>query len=138
MIMMKNFNRHSSHGHHGLKRHKLAQHTHTRGSHAFTYTVTSTQLQPRCAERQLSYNRIWNQIFILKVPEGYSEGHNVVSSLFKINPWIFVFKFVSDNRSLCVCVCVCPSQVIPQKLLKSSLSNLAQWKIFKPWHSKCT
>ena len=32
MIIMKNFNRHSSHGHHGSKRHELAQHAHSRGS----------------------------------------------------------------------------------------------------------
>ena len=34
-----------------------------------THTLTSTQLQARCAKRQLSYYRIWNQIFSLKVPE---------------------------------------------------------------------
>ena len=40
-------------------------------SQAFIHTLTSTQLQPRCAIRQLRYYRIsWNQILILKVPEG--------------------------------------------------------------------
>ena len=34
--------------------------THSRGSHAFTHTLISTQLQPRCAKRQVSYYRIWN------------------------------------------------------------------------------
>ena len=28
---------------------------------------------------------------------------------------------------VCMCMCVCPSQAIPLKQLKSSLSNLAQW-----------
>ena len=35
-----------------------------------THTLTSTQLQPRCAKHQLRYYRIWSQIFILKGPEG--------------------------------------------------------------------
>ena len=52
---MKNFNRRSSRGNHGSKRRELVQHTHSRGSHAFTHTLTSTQLQPRGAKRQLSY-----------------------------------------------------------------------------------
>ena len=64
-----NNNRRNSHGHHGSKRRELAQHAHSRGSHAFTRTLTSTQLQLRCAKRQLSYYRIWNRICILKVPE---------------------------------------------------------------------
>ena len=47
------------------------RHAHARGSHACTHTVTSTQLQPpRCTKRQLSHYRIWNRVFILKVPEG--------------------------------------------------------------------
>ena len=62
---MKNFNRRSSHGYHGSKRRELAQHAHSHGLH----TVTSTQLQSRCAKHQLSYYSIWNQIIILKVPE---------------------------------------------------------------------
>ena len=37
IIVMKNFNRRSSHGHHGSKRHELAQHAHARGLHAFTH-----------------------------------------------------------------------------------------------------
>ena len=64
------FNRRSSHGHHGSKRREPAQHAHSRASHAFTHTLTSTQTQPLCPKRQLRYYRIWNQIFILKVPEG--------------------------------------------------------------------
>ena len=67
---MKNFNRRSSHGHHGSKRLELAQDAHSRGSHAFTHTRTSTQLQPRGVKRLLSYCRIWNRVFILKVHEG--------------------------------------------------------------------
>ena len=39
-------------------------HTHVDRTH-----FTSTQLQPRGAKRQISYYRIWNQIFILEVPE---------------------------------------------------------------------
>ena len=66
------FNRHTSYDHHGSKRRELAQHAHSRGSHAFTHTrrYTPTQLQPRCAKRQLSYYIIWTPIFILNVPEG--------------------------------------------------------------------
>ena len=52
---MKNFNRCSSHCHHGSKCCELVQHVHSCGSHAFTHTLTSTQLQPRGAKRQLSY-----------------------------------------------------------------------------------
>ena len=47
IIIMKNFSRRNSHGHHGSKRRDLAQHTHSHGSHAFTHALT-TQLQPRC------------------------------------------------------------------------------------------
>ena len=45
-------------------------HTHVDRTHSLT-TLTSTQLQPRCAKCQLSY---WNQIFILKVPEEGSKS----------------------------------------------------------------
>ena len=54
MMTMKNFNRRSSHGHHGSKRRELAQHAHSRGSHSLTHFI-STQLQPRGTRRQLSY-----------------------------------------------------------------------------------
>ena len=67
---MKNFNTRSSHGHHGSKRRELAQHAHSRRSHALTHTLAPTQLQPRYAKCQLSYYIIWNQICNLKVPEG--------------------------------------------------------------------
>ena len=43
---MKEFNRRSSHGHHGSKRRELAQHAHSRVSQAFTHALTSTQLHP--------------------------------------------------------------------------------------------
>ena len=40
-----------------------------RESHAFTHTLTLTQLQPRGAKRQLSYYIIWISIFFtLNVP----------------------------------------------------------------------
>ena len=52
---MKNFDRRSSHGHHGSNRRELAQHAHSHESHAFIHTLTSTQLQPRGAKRKLSY-----------------------------------------------------------------------------------
>ena len=55
IIIMKNFNRCSSHGHHGSKLRDLVQYAHSHGSHAFTHTFTSTQLQPCGAKRQLSY-----------------------------------------------------------------------------------
>ena len=63
MIKKKNFNRSSSQGQHGSKRRKLAQHAHMDGTHiAYTHTLTSTQLQPLSAKRQLSYYRIWNRM----------------------------------------------------------------------------
>ena len=40
---------------HGSKRCELGQHAHSRGSHAFTHTVTSPQLQPCGAKRTLCY-----------------------------------------------------------------------------------
>ena len=42
-------NMRSYHDHRGSKRRELTQHAHARGSHAFTYTLTSILLQPRCA-----------------------------------------------------------------------------------------
>ena len=53
IIIMKNFNRHSFHGHHGSKRRDLAQHTHWCGSHAFlnsfgpiTALITASESAP--------------------------------------------------------------------------------------------
>ena len=43
--------------------------THSCGSHAFTHTFTSTQVQKR-AKRQLSYYRIWNQSFYFQGTRG--------------------------------------------------------------------
>ena len=34
---------------------------HSHGSHAFTHTRTSTQVQPLCVKRKLSYYIIWNR-----------------------------------------------------------------------------
>ena len=43
-----------------------------------SHTLTSTQLQPRGAKRQLSYYGIWNGCFILKVPDrALHEGRGV-------------------------------------------------------------
>ena len=53
---MKSFNRRDSHGNHGSKHRELAQHAHSHGSHSFAHTLTSTQLHPRGAKRQLSYS----------------------------------------------------------------------------------
>ena len=57
IIIMKNFNRHDSHGHHSSKRRELAQHALTwiTPIQWFTHALTSTQLQPCDAKRQLSY-----------------------------------------------------------------------------------
>ena len=45
----------TTHGHHGRE---LAQHAHSREiARTHAHTVTSTQLQPRCAKRQFSYYR---------------------------------------------------------------------------------
>ena len=55
IMIMKNFNRRDSHGHHGSKRRELAQHAHSHGSHGFTHTRASIQLKSRGAKRQLSY-----------------------------------------------------------------------------------
>ena len=61
---MKNFNRRSSSGHHGSEhREQLAQHAHSRGSHAFTHTLPSVQLQPRCAKapaQLLLFSAYWD------------------------------------------------------------------------------
>ena len=62
IIIMKNFHKRSSHGHHGSKRSELA-HTHMDRTYSLTH-LQSTQLQPRCTKRQLSYYRIRNQICI--------------------------------------------------------------------------
>ena len=39
IIIMKNFNKRSSHVDHGSKHRELAQHAHLRGPHAFTLTL---------------------------------------------------------------------------------------------------
>ena len=39
IIIMKNFNRCNSHGHHGSKRCELAQHAYSNGLHAFNHTL---------------------------------------------------------------------------------------------------
>ena len=41
-----------------------------------SHTLTSIQLQPRYAKRQLSYYTIWNKKNILKVPEGFSQSEH--------------------------------------------------------------
>ena len=61
IIIINNFSGCNSHGHHGSKRRELAQH----GSHAFTNTLTPTQVQPSCAKCQLSYYIIWNRFYFL-------------------------------------------------------------------------
>ena len=43
IIIMKNSNRRSSHGHRGSKRRERAHHAHLHGSHAFTHTLTPIQ-----------------------------------------------------------------------------------------------
>ena len=54
IIIMKNFNRRKSHGHHGSRR-RTQTDAHLHGSHAaFTHTLTSTQLQPLCTKCQLN------------------------------------------------------------------------------------
>ena len=55
---MKNFNRRDVHGHHGSKCRELAQHAHSHISHAFTHTLTSTQLQP-CGAQLLVFSAYW-------------------------------------------------------------------------------
>ena len=67
---MKNYNRRSSHGHHGSKRRELAQHAHSTWiahmhSHTYINTVTTTSLCE--AVSSVSYYRIWNLVFLLKV-----------------------------------------------------------------------
>ena len=59
IIIMKTFN-----GHHGATR------TLTWIARIHSHTFTSTQLQPRCAKRQLSCYMLWNRNYNLKVPEG--------------------------------------------------------------------
>ena len=86
-----------SHGHHGSKRHELAQHALSHGSHAFTHTLTSTQLQPRC-----SYYRIWIQIFTLKVPYFMFEklAHGLVGNgMYKLSVNPYTQTCISDALS---------------------------------------
>ena len=89
IIIMKNFNRRSSHSHHGSKRGELRKHAHSRGSHAFTHTLTSIQLQPRCAKRQLNYYIIWNRIFILKRRFEFI-SHNIIIIMIRLMSMIVV------------------------------------------------
>ena len=65
IIIMKNFNRRSSHGHHGSKRHKLAQHAHSRGSHTFTHTLYINTVTTTLCETPAQLLQIleWNFYF---------------------------------------------------------------------------
>ena len=93
------------------KRRELAQHAHSRGPHTFTRSVISTQLQPRCAKRQLSYYRIWNQFFIL-----------------------FYIQLVLQLR-LCVLVRLFLCELEPKKkcLVYFSLPASSAWRMSRPW-----
>ena len=51
LLWKRTFYRRNYHGHHGWKRRELAQYAHSRRSHAFNNTLTSTQLQPRGEKR---------------------------------------------------------------------------------------
>ena len=59
LMMMKNFNRCDSHGHHGSNCQSAAnwsnKHTHVDRTHSLTHLQSSAQLQPRCAKHQLRY-----------------------------------------------------------------------------------
>ena len=61
---MKNFNKHSSNGHHVSKRRKLAQYPQPRGLHTYINTVTTTYEAPAQLLQNLEKKNI------LKVPEG--------------------------------------------------------------------
>ena len=67
---MKNFNRPS-----WFKAQRTGA-THTHVDRTRSLTLTSTQLQPLCAKRQLTYYIIWNRTFILKVPKEGGGGAN--------------------------------------------------------------
>ena len=74
-MIKKNFNRRNSHSHHGSKRHELLQHTHSSGSYAFTVhtliiNIVTTTL---CEASAQLYYRIWNQMFVLKIPKGIAQ-----------------------------------------------------------------
>ena len=63
-MTMKKFDRRSSHGHRGSKAPLTgAARTLTWIARIHSHTLTSAQLQPRCAKRQLSYYIIWNRTF---------------------------------------------------------------------------
>ena len=84
--LMKNFNSRDSHGHHGSKRRELVQHGHSHGSHAFTHTVTSTQLQPRGAKRRLIDILILNSQSSTEVISGRS-----ISQFYPLGIYMFVY-----------------------------------------------
>ena len=69
IIVMKNFNRRSSHGHHGSKRHELAPHALTWIAHIHSHTYMNTVTTTLCeVPAQLLQNL--ESILILKVPQG--------------------------------------------------------------------
>ena len=88
LIIMKNFNRRSSHGHHGSKAPRTgATRTHVDRTHSLirhTYTYQHNRVMRK---RQLSYYTIWNRIFTLKVgpPEvhiGYKSSPSLIIVIF--------------------------------------------------------
>ena len=67
MIIMKNFNRRSSHEHHGSNAANWCNtHTHVDRTRSSTHTHTSTQLQPSGVKRQLGYGcyRVWSCVCV--------------------------------------------------------------------------
>ena len=68
----------------------------------------------------LQMNASWHYLFFCQMLASVQIFPPTVSFLFAKQ----TLRKITD-LSLCVCDCVCPSQAIPQKLLKSSSSNLA-------------
>ena len=89
---------------------KLAQHAQSRGSHAFTHTLTSTQLQPHCVKRQLSYYKVWNQILF----EG-TRGRGSTLEYPEITPNRLPVNrnAICHNNATQVCTAACPLIKMP-------------------------
>ena len=87
---MKNFNRCSSHGHHGSQsqRHKMVQHAHSHGSHAFThtlYTNTVTTTWCKAPTQLLFFSACWVFLSFHHPPNS-----DIDYRIFNMHTWSFL------------------------------------------------
>ena len=130
IIIMKNFNRRDSHGHHGSQRRELTQHAHSHvhGSHVTTsLTLTSlTTLTTSINTFATTWCEAPTQFFYFSVHSGSVH----VSAIHRTLTW-------SSGSLSCVCEhsCACSTQTANQHIVDSQFILLCSWwdSNFRPW-----